>query len=342
MLKLARHITLRQLQVFEAVARLRNFSRAGDELFLTQSTVSTQIKNLSDTVGFALVEQIGKEVHLTEAGKLVHKASTDLFGIIDNVEMAISDLKGLKRGSLKLAAISTAKYFTPEVLGRFSQLYPEIELSLTIQNRSTILQRLKNNADDLYILGHNPSTELNTFSQAFAPNPLYVMACADHPLVRRSDRLTLEELAEQPLILREEGSGIRSAVESLFQTHGLQPNIKMIFDNNEAIKHAVIGRLGISILSLHTIMLEGKSGPVAIVDTEHFPIKRNWHVIYPKGKELSVVAKVFYEFLLQEGQQLSLQLQALADSIVPATAALSTTVFETTVLEEKDPEKTTL
>jgi DNA-binding transcriptional LysR family regulator len=315
MLKLARHVTLRQLQVFEAVARLRNFSRAGEELFLTQSTVSTQIKNLSDAVGFPLVEQIGKEIHLTEAGKLLHNGCSEVFRVLDNVEMAMSDLKGLKRGTLKLAAITTAKYFAPEVLGHFSQLYPGIELSLTIQNRNTILQRLKSNADDLYILGHNPPEEMDIHSQVFAPNPLYVMAASEDPLVKNPSRLTLKELSEQPLIIRETGSGIRSAVEDLFKAHGLKPNIRMVFDNNEAIKHAVIGRLGISVLSLHTILLEGKNGPVGIVDTEHFPINRNWHVVYPKGKELSVVAKTFLDFLHAEGQRLSVQLQALTDNI---------------------------
>jgi DNA-binding transcriptional LysR family regulator len=315
MLKLARHITLRQLQVFEAVARLKNFSRAGEELFLTQSTVSTQIKNLSDTVGLSLLEQVGKEIHLTEAGKIFHNACCEVFRILDNSEMAMSDLQGLKRGTLKLAAITTAKYFVPEVLGHFSQLYPGIELSLTIQNRNTVLQRLKNNTDDLYILGHNPPEELDIHSQAFAPNPLYVMAAADHPLVTQNSRLSLQELADQPLILRETGSGIRSAVEDLFQANELKPNIRMVFDNNEAIKHAVIGRLGISILSLHSILLEGENGPIGIVDTEHFPITRDWHVVYPKGRELSVVAETFLEFLYEEGQQLSLQLHALADHL---------------------------
>ncbi len=315
MLKLARHVTLRQLQVFEAVARLRNYSRAAEEMFLTQSTVSTQIKNLSDAVGSPLLEQIGKEIHLTETGKLLHKACADIFRSLDNVEMAIADLNGMKKGTLKLAAITTAKYFAPEVLGHFAQLYPGIELSLAIQNRNTILQRLKSNSDDLYILGHNPPEELDIFSQAFAPNPLYVMAASDHPLIKRHTRLSLQELAEQPLIIREPGSGIRSAVEDLFAAHGLKPNIRMVFDNNEAIKHAVIGHLGISVLSLHSILLEGKNGPVSIVDTEHFPINRSWHVVYPKGKELSVVAKTFLEFLHEEGQRLWEQLHAFTDNM---------------------------
>ena len=231
--------------------------------------------------------------------------------------MAVADLKGLKRGSLRLAAITTAKYFAPEVLGHFSRLYPDIELSLAIQNRATILQRLKNNMDDLYILGHNPPTELDIVAHAFAPNPLYVMASVNHPLLQRTTALSLSEFAEQPLIMREPGSGIRSTLETLFETHSLKPNIRMIFDNNEAIKHALIGQLGISVMSLHSILLEGKNGPLGIVDTEQFPLQRSWHVVYPKGKELSVVAKTFMAFLHEEGHHLSRQLQEFAEIMDP-------------------------
>lgn len=313
--KLVRHITLRQLQVFEAVARLRNFSRAGEELFLTQSTVSTQIKNLSDAVQYPLVEQIGKEVHLTEAGTLLHKAGKDILHILENTDMALANLKELKQGKLRLASVTTAKHFVPEVLGRFSQLYPEIEMSLTIQNRKTILQRLNNQADDLYILGHHPLPAMDIHTQALAPNPLYVVASAKHPITKHRTRLTLKELAEQTLILREPGSEIRSAVESLFEIHGLKLNPRMVFDSNEAIKQAVVSRLGVSILSLHSILPEDDNSRIAIVDTDHFPLKSNWHIAYPKDKELSVVAKAFLEHLSEEGQRLSHQLDNLSKKL---------------------------
>jgi DNA-binding transcriptional LysR family regulator len=315
MRKLARHTTLRQLQVFEAIGRLRSYTRAAEELFLTQSTVSTQVKNLVDIVGVPLVEYIGKQVHLTEAGKYLYQACQEIFYTLDNVDMAVADLQGLKQGSLSISVIDTAKYFAPEVLGHFWQLYPEIDVSLNVSNREHVLERLKNNQDDVYILGHNPPADLEIHAEAFAPNPLYVMASKEHPLTKQNKSFSLEEIAEQPLLLRESGSGIRAATEQLFAAKGLTPNVRMVLSSNESIKHAVIGQLGISVLSLHSILLEGAEGPIAVLDVEGFPIKRNWHVVRPKGKELSVVAKRFVEFLKKEGELLSQKLDKLSNDL---------------------------
>jgi DNA-binding transcriptional LysR family regulator len=315
MRKLARHATLRQLQVFEAIGRLRSFTRAAEELFLTQSTVSTQVKNLVDIVGVPLVEYIGKQVHLTEAGKYLYQACQEILRTLDNVDMAVADLQGLKQGSLSISVIDTAKYFAPEVLGHFWQLYPEIDVSLNVSNREHVLERLKENQDDVYILGHNPPADLEIHAEAFAPNPLYVMASKEHPLTKQNRSFSLEEIAEQPLLLREPGSGIRAAVEQLFASKGLAPNVRMVLSSNESIKHAVIGQLGISVLSLHSIFLEGAEGPIAVLDVEGFPIKHNWHVVRPKGKELSVVAKRFVEFLRKEGELLSQKLDKLSNDL---------------------------
>ncbi len=315
MQKLSKRVTLRQLQVFEAIGRLKSFTRTAEELFLTQSTVSTQVKNLTDTVGVPLVEYIGKQAQLTEAGKYLYQGCQDVLRTLDNVDMAVADLQGLRKGSLSISVIATAKYFAPEVLGRFWQLYPEIDVSLNVLNREHVLERLKNNEDDVYILGHNPSGVLDIHAEAFAPNPLYVMASRDHPLVKRKQRISLEELATQPMLLREPGSGIRAAVEQLFASRGLEPKVRMVLSSNESIKHAVIGQLGISVLSLHSILLEGAEGPIAVLDVEEFPIKRNWHVVRPKGKELSVVAKSFVEHLKQEGKLLSKKLDKLSSKL---------------------------
>ena len=320
MLKLIRHITLRQLQIFEAIGRLKNFTRVAEELFLTQSTVSTQVKHLTDVAGMPLVEVVGKKTYLTEAGEILYQTCLDVISRLDNTEMAFSDLKGIKTGRLKLSVISTAKYFAPEVLGKFWQLYPDIEVSLEINNKENVLQRLRNNEDDLYILGHNPPQELDIEAIAFANNPLYVMASKEHLLAKQNKRISLKQLAELPLILREPGSGIRDAVEKLFATKGLEPNVRMIMSNNEAIKHALIGQLGISVLSLHTILLEGAKGPLALLNVEGFPVQRKWHLIYRKGKELSVVAQSFVEFLYQEGKQLSSQVDRLAQKLDPLRA----------------------
>jgi len=231
--------------------------------------------------------------------------------------MAFADLKGKKAGTLKLSVISTAKYFAPEVLGKFWQLYPDIEISLNINNRENIWQRLKDNEDDLYILGHNPPKEFDIEAVEFAANPVYVMASKKHPLAKQKKQISLKELAEQPLIFREPGSGIRDIIETLFASKNLKPNVHMVFSNNEAIKHALIGQLGISVLSLHTILLEGTKGPIALLNVEGFPVQRKWHLAYRKGKELSVIANSFIEFLQQEGKHLSKQIDDLAHKIDP-------------------------
>ena len=321
MLKLARHVTLRQLQIFEAIGRLKNFSRVAEELFLTQSTVSTQIKHLTELVGMPLVEVVGRKTYLTQAGEILHHACQDVINRLDNAEMAFADLQGIKTGTLKLSVISTAKYFAPEVLGKFWQQYPGIEVSLEVNNKENILQRLINNEDDLYILGHNPPKDLDIHSIAFASNPIYVMASKEHPLAKENKRVSLKQLNEYPLIFREPGSGIRDVIEKLFATKGIKPNVRMILSNNEAIKHALIGQLGISVLSLHTILLEGENGPIALLNVEGFPVQRKWHVVYRKGKELSVVAQSFVDFLTEEGTRLSQQVDELAHKIDPRQKA---------------------
>ena len=317
MLKLARHVTLRQLQIFEAIGRLKNFTRVAEELFLTQSTVSTQIKHLTELAGMPLVEVVGKKTYLTEAGEILFHTCQDVIGRLDNAEMAFANLKGIKAGTLKLSVITTAKYFAPEVLGKFWQLHPDIEVSLNVNNKENILQRLMNNEDDLYILGHNPPKDLDIQTIAFASNPIYVMASKSHPLSKQKKRLSLKQLAEQPLIFREPGSGIRDVIESKFSSKGLKPNARMVLSNNEAIKHAVIGQLGISVLSLHTILLEGKKGPIALLNVEGFPVNRKWHLVYRKGKALSVIAESFIKFLHEEGERLSQQVEELAAAIDP-------------------------
>jgi len=314
MRRLSRHATLRQLQIFKAVGRLKSFTRAAEELHLTQSTVSTQIKHLTDILDTPLLEYVGKQVKLTEAGEHLYHACTEVFRTLDGVNTAVADLNGLKIGHLSVSAISTAKYFVPEVLGAFALQYPDIHVDLQILNLEGVLERLRTNQDDIYIIGHRSSTELEIESVPFAPNPLCVMASRKHPLAKSKKPVALKELAQQHLIMRETGSGIRFAVEQLFLEHGLQSNTRMVLSSNEAIKHALIGRLGISVLSLHSILGDGKRGPLTIVKAEHFPIHRQWHVVYPKQKELSILARTFLQFLHRQGQQLAQKIDNLLAS----------------------------
>jgi DNA-binding transcriptional LysR family regulator len=295
---LIRHATLRQLQVFEAIVRLGSFTRAAEELFLTQPTVSMQIRKLTDAMGLPLFQHVGRNVEPTEAGLELYEACRRLFETLANLEMKVADLKGMKRGRLRMGVITTAKYLAPEILGEFSQLYPGIDLALKVTNRESIIERMHANEDDLYIMGQAPEDELDVEAFPFAPNPLVVMAPRNHPLVGKKN-ITLEEIAKQPFIIREPGSGIRDATLRTFEAKGLRPQIRMELGSNEAIKHAIVGGLGLSVLSLHTLTLEGTDGPVAILDVEGFPILRNWYIVYPKGKELSLVARTFLEFAIE-------------------------------------------
>jgi len=294
---LIRYATFRQFQVFEAIYRLGSFTRAAEELFLTQPTVSMQIKKLSDAIGLPLFEHVGRNVEPTEAGKELYSACRNMFETLSNLEMTISDMKGMKRGRLRMGVITTAKYLAPEMLGDFSKLYPGIDLSLKVTNRDSIIRRIRANEDDLYIMGQAPEGDFEVESFPFAPNPLVVMAPRNHPLVGKKN-ISLEEIAQQPFIIREPGSGIRDAMYKAFDAVGVRPSVRMEIGNNEAIKHAVAGGLGLSVMSLHTLSLEGVDGPVAILDVKGFPILRNWYIVYPKGKELSLVAQTFLDFVV--------------------------------------------
>lgn len=295
---LLRHATFRQLQVFEAIYRLGSFTRAAEELFLTQPTVSTQIKKLSDVIDIPLFEHVGRNVVPTQAGDELYKACRQVFETLANLESKIGDMKGLKRGRLRMAVITTAKYLAPEILGEFSQLYPGIDLALKVTNRDRVNERMQANEDDLYILGHKPTDLDAVESFHFAPNPLVVMAPRSHPLVGQKN-IPLEVIAREPFIAREPGSGIRDATFRAFDAIGMRPKIRMELGSNEAIKHAVVGGLGLSVLSLHTLALEGSDGPVAILDVEGFPIWRQWYLVYPKDKELSLVAETFLKFAVE-------------------------------------------
>lgn len=294
--------TLHQLQVFEAVARHGSFTRAAEELLLTQPTVSQQIKQLTKAIGLPLFEQIGKRLYLTEAGRAVLSVSRDISEHFAQLEMTLADLKGLKQGNLRLAATTTAKYFVPRLLGPFRHQYPGITISLQVTNQEKVLERLAENLDDLYFTGQPPAG-LAIDLRPVLENPLVVIAPHNHPLAKEQN-ISLQRLAEEPFILRESGSGTRMSVEQLFQENRVAINVEMEIGSNEAIKQAVVGGLGISVLSHYALALEDPNGPLTVLDVEGFPIYRHWYVIYPASKQLSVVAQTFLDYLLTTGKQI--------------------------------------
>ncbi len=306
--RLIRHVTLRQLQIFEAIVRHNSFTRAAEELFLTQPTVSMQIKKLTSTVGLPLFEHVGRNTIPTEAGHELYEACSKIFTALSNLETKVDDLKGMKKGRLRISGITMAKYIAPEILGEFSRLYPGIDLSLKVTNRERVIERMLNNRDDLYILGQMADYETDIEMHPFSPNPLVVLAPHDHPLSGKKN-ISLKEIAEQPFIIREPGSGIRDIMMRVFREKNLQIKVRMELGSNEAIKHAIVGGLGLSVLSLHTMTPDGRDSPVTILDVQGFPIIRQWYIVYPKGRELSLVAKTFLQYAVENEPGLRKKMQ---------------------------------
>jgi LysR family transcriptional regulator, low CO2-responsive transcriptional regulator len=299
--QLARRISLRQLQVFEAVARLLSYTRAAEELFLSQPTISMQIKKLESDIGLPLTEQIGKKVSLTIAGTALYQASRDILGTLGRFEMQINDQKGLRTGQLRLAVVTTANYFAPRLLGKFYQAYPDINVSLEVTNRERILERMGQNMDDLYLIGKPPASSDLEF-QPYIANPMVVIAPVDHRLSKQK-AIPLSDISNEYFIIRERGSGTRIAIEQLFADAGETLNIRMELGSNESIKQGVSGGLGLAVLSLHTIT-SGDLNELTILDVEGFPISWQWYVGHPRGKRLSVIAKTFIDFMYEHGPSL--------------------------------------
>lgn len=293
---------MRQLRVFNAVARNASFSKAAAELHLAQPTVSMQVKQLSEALGLALFEQIGKRIYLTDAGRALQATSAEMFDAWARLEMQIADMKGLKRGRLRICAVTTAKYVVPQLLGAFCRTHPGVDVAMEIGNRSAIIERLARNEDDLTIMGV-PPRGMDIVTHSFADNPLIAVAPRGHPLAG-SRRIPWSKLAGQPFLMREQGSGTRLAADRFLRERGVQLNIKMEIGSNEAIKQAVAGGLGLSILSLHALGPDAAPRSVVALNVEGLPIRRHWYIVHPAGKRLSVVAQAFFSFLEAEGSRI--------------------------------------
>ncbi|HEX8980799.1 MAG TPA: LysR family transcriptional regulator [Parasulfuritortus sp.] len=293
------HTTFRQLEIFEAIARLGSFTRAAEELYLTQPTISMQMKKLADTVGAQLIEQAGKKLLLTEDGRELAKATREIFAILDRYTMSVADRQGLKKGRLALMAVSTASYFAPRLLGEFSKQYPGIDVSLKVTNREQVLAGMNDNLADLYILGLPPE-DADVVAEPFMDNPLVILARPDHPLAGKKN-IPLAQLAKEPWLVREEGSGTRAAVERVFAEKGLEFRPRMALGSNEAVKQAILAGLGIAVMSTQALILNAPD-QFAILNAKGFPILRHWYAVYPAGRQLSAVAHAFLTFLVDSSR----------------------------------------
>jgi DNA-binding transcriptional LysR family regulator len=280
------------------VARHLSFSRAAEELHLTQPAVSMQVKQLEGQAGLPLTEMIGKKVFLTQAGEEVARHARLIAQQLREAGEAIDALKGVRGGTLSLGVISTAKYFAPRLLAEFRRRQPGIELRLGVYNRETVLRKLSENEIDLAIMGQPPN-DFPTVAEAFADHPLVIIAAPEHPLARKK-QIDPVLLNEETFLIREPGSGTRATMERYFAEAGVIPRQRMELVSNEALKQAVMADLGLAFISAHTVSLECEVGRLVVLSVTGTPIIRRWYVVQRAEKKLLPVAETFRSFLIAE------------------------------------------
>jgi DNA-binding transcriptional LysR family regulator len=296
-----KHITIHQMRLFHSLATHLSFTAVANELHLSQSGVSIQIKRLTESVGIPLIEKIGKKIYLTDAGRELFAATDDVLNRLELLNEDIEDMGQNIKGPLRISGITTSKYFMPHLLGRFLKDYPDVKPSLTITNQLKVTHRLAENLDDIFIMGKYP-LNIELEAHYFLDNPLVLVAPVDHPLSNEKN-IPLTAIASERFISREQGSGTRAFRTRLFEESGLKANTYMELGSAEAIKQAVMAGLGVSVLSLHNIQLELEAGLLTVLDVQQFPIKRKWYAVHLKQKELSRTSRKFLEFLLDKGSK---------------------------------------
>ena len=304
-------LTFHQLRLLLAVSREGSVSRAAQRLHLTQPTLSAQLRQLAEQVGLPLFERVGRKLHLTAAGHAVLDTAQRVEQELESLDETLAELRGDVVGRLQLAVVSTAETFIPRLLGDFRRERPAVEVSLVVLNRDAVIRRLADNRDDLYIMSRPPQAP-PVVATPFLSNPLVVVAAADHPLAGH-ESLPIEALADEEFVLREPGSGTRQAAEQFFAAHGLALRPRLELGSNEAVKQAVAGGLGLSLLSAHALAHAVDEG-IAVLRVEGTPLPTQWQVVYPAGKRLSPLAGAFLDFLRERAAELDRAAQARLDA----------------------------
>jgi len=312
-----RRATLHQLRIFETVARQLSFSRAAEELHLTQPAVSIQVKQLEGHAGAALFEQLGRQLHLTAAGQTMLHHCRAIIGQFREAEDAMSQFRGVAGGTLNIAVISAGDYFFPQLLAEFSRREGGVALNLVVSNRKEVVQLLDDNLTDLAIMVR-PPPGTSTIAVPFAPAPYVIVAAPGHPLAGRR-RMKLDTLADRTFVSRERASDTWNAMEAAFGPRLPHLRILMEISSNETIKQAVIAGLGLGFLSAHAIAAERRLGTLAVLDVAGFPFVRRWNLVHREGKRLSPVALAFKDFLVAEGARL-IERITLSDAMPRAAA----------------------
>jgi DNA-binding transcriptional LysR family regulator len=298
------NITFRQLRLFLALSETGSVSAAARAMHVTQPTASMQLREITDSVGMPLYEVISRRIYLTDAGRQLAKTARTIVDEWEKFTQTVNAMQGLTRGRLRVAVVSTAKYFVPRLLGSFCERYPDIDISLEVLNRDGVVQRLRDNLDDLYVMSM-PPTDVDLCDQTFLANPLVMIAPAGHPLATRQ-RLTLKAISRERLILREQGSGTRLATDRFLDAHNFVPQTLLELGSNEAIKEAVAGHLGVAVISRHAIKSDELGRELCLLPVNGLPIRSQWHVVYPRTKQLSPIARVFHDHLLAHAKERSI------------------------------------
>jgi DNA-binding transcriptional LysR family regulator len=292
------NVTFRQLRLFLALAETGSVSAAARATHVTQPTASMQLREVTRAVGLPLYEVVAKKVYLTDVGRELAETARALARTWDDFRQGVDSAKGLTRGQLRVAVVSTAEYLVPRAIGAFCRRNPEVDASLEVLNRDGVVHRLRQNLDDLYVMSM-PPVDMDLTDDVFATNPIVTIAAAADPLARRT-AVALADLAPHRFILREKGSGTRMAADRHFRAKRFRPDVRLELGSNEAIKEAVAGGLGIGIISRHALHGFAKEHGVAVVDVAGFPIASSWHIVHPATKRLSPVAAAFKAQLVSE------------------------------------------
>ena len=295
-----KNATFRQLRVFNAVARHLSFAKAAQVLHVSAPAISMQIKELETAVGMPLFDRQGRKVSLTTGGEYMLVYARKMLALLKDAEDAAARLQRIETGKLMIGMVDTATYFIPALLNRFLEERKGIELVLQVGNRRNLIDWLNNSEVDIAIMGRPPS-EMSTSSESFAANPLVFVASPEHALANEKG-LRAIDLKQQSFIVREQGSGTRTAMEAFFTQARFQPQFTMELQSNDAIKQAVKANLGLSFLSTHTIELELRTQQLCILDVQKTPVERAWNVVHMMAKTLSPAAEAFRNFVLENAQ----------------------------------------
>ena len=297
--------TFRQMQIFESVARHQSFTRASEELFITQSSVSAQVKQLSASLNSVLVEMVGNKLYLTQPGEAMYKHCQHILRELKDVENNMLSFVDKPQGHISISCTITGQFFLPRVFGGFQKKYPDVELELKVVSRPEINDRMSQNRDDLYIISRQyDQADVNYIP--FVENPMIVIAPREHPLAIEK-AIPISRLMKEKFLIREPGSSTLKEIEKFIYDNKINIRPHMILGGNEAIKQGVIGGLGISILSRFTSALELKMGILSELNVVGFPLEGQWYVAYPSNKNLAPVVQTFIDYIHNDGGAIARQ-----------------------------------